>query len=106
MKVQDRKSDIDECAWDGTREFVLCRRRGLRTRKSGESEFAVRQNFAQPGLATRRDRRPARAADVPCNLADQINSLRRYARALLGNSSDVEDLVQECLTRALERVRS
>lgn len=39
-------------------------------------------------------------------LASQIAGLRRYARALLGNSHDVDDLVQECLTRALERVRS
>jgi len=33
----------------------------------------------------------------------QIPALRRYARALLGSSSDVEDLVQETLTRALTK---
>ena len=33
----------------------------------------------------------------------QIPALRRYAKALLGNSSDVEDLVQETLTRALTK---
>ena len=109
MSVQDRKSDIDERLWDGTREFLLHRRRpGLRAGKNGKSEIAVRENFEPSGLATWEDRPPVRAAaaDVPRNLADQINGLRRYARALLGNSSEVEDLVQECLTRALERVRS
>lgn len=33
----------------------------------------------------------------------QIPALRRYAKALLGNSSEVEDLVQETLTRALTK---
>ena len=43
---------------------------------------------------------------VETALAAQIPSLRRYARALMGNSNEVEDLVQESLLRALERVRS
>jgi RNA polymerase sigma-70 factor (ECF subfamily) len=37
-------------------------------------------------------------------LADHITALRRYARALLGNRVEAEDLVQECLARALSRV--
>lgn len=48
----------------------------------------------------------AKPDDLNETLTGQIAGLRRYARALLGNSSDVDDLVQECLTRALERVRS
>jgi RNA polymerase sigma-70 factor (ECF subfamily) len=36
-------------------------------------------------------------------LADHIGALRRYARALLGDRMEAEDLVQDCLTRALSR---
>jgi RNA polymerase sigma-70 factor (ECF subfamily) len=36
-------------------------------------------------------------------IADHIVSLRRYARALLGDRVEADDLVQECLTRALSR---
>lgn len=34
-------------------------------------------------------------------LEDHIRALRRYARALVGNSADADDLVQETLKRAL-----
>jgi RNA polymerase sigma-70 factor (ECF subfamily) len=36
-------------------------------------------------------------------LADHIAALRRYARALLGDRMEAEDLVQDCLARALSR---
>ncbi len=36
-------------------------------------------------------------------LADHIVALRRYARALLGDRIEAEDLVQDCLARALSR---
>lgn len=36
-------------------------------------------------------------------LADHIAALRRYARALLGDRVEADDLVQECLARALSR---
>ena len=36
-------------------------------------------------------------------LADHIAALNRYARALLGDRNEAEDLVQDCLTRALSR---
>jgi RNA polymerase sigma-70 factor, ECF subfamily len=36
-------------------------------------------------------------------LADHIAPLRRYARVLLGDRMEAEDLVQDCLTRALSR---
>ena len=36
-------------------------------------------------------------------LITHIASLRRYARSLVGNASDADDLVQECLTRALSK---
>ncbi|HEX7967077.1 MAG TPA: sigma-70 family RNA polymerase sigma factor, partial [Stellaceae bacterium] len=36
-------------------------------------------------------------------LADHIAALRRYARALLGDRIEAEDLVQDCLARALSR---
>src|SRR5579863_4684824 len=36
-------------------------------------------------------------------LAEHIAALRRYARALLGDRIDAEDLVQDCLARALSR---
>lgn len=108
MKAPDRKSDIGESLWEGSREFIPRRRRpGFRARRSRERERPTGDNFTKLDPAVWQDRPPARAAaDVPRNLADQINGLRRYARVLLGNSSEVEDLVQECLTRALERVRS
>ena len=37
-------------------------------------------------------------------LAEHIAALRRYARALLGDRIEADDLVQDCLTRALSRV--
>ncbi|MBY6261496.1 sigma-70 family RNA polymerase sigma factor [Azospirillum sp. 412522] len=40
------------------------------------------------------------------DLEVHIASLRRYARALLRNSADAEDLVQEALTRAVARADS
>lgn len=36
-------------------------------------------------------------------IAAEIPRLRRYARALLGDSAEADDLVQECLARALAR---
>src|SRR5690348_17614456 len=36
-------------------------------------------------------------------LAQHIAALRRYARALLGDRIEAEDLVQDCLARALSR---
>lgn len=38
-------------------------------------------------------------------LQDYIASLRRYARALTDDPSEADDLVQECLTRAIARVK-
>jgi RNA polymerase sigma-70 factor (ECF subfamily) len=34
-----------------------------------------------------------------------IQALRRYAQVLAGNPSDADDMVQECLVKALDRVR-
>ena len=34
---------------------------------------------------------------------EHIPGLRRYARALTGNAAEADDLVQECLSRALAR---
>ena len=36
-------------------------------------------------------------------LVEQIPALRRYARALCGDFSEADDLVQECLARAVSR---
>lgn len=38
-------------------------------------------------------------------LVPHIAALRRYARALLGNAVEADDLVQECLIRALAQTR-
>jgi RNA polymerase sigma-70 factor (ECF subfamily) len=38
-------------------------------------------------------------------LVTHVAGLRRYARALVGNPTDAEDLVQESLVRALSRLR-
>jgi RNA polymerase sigma-70 factor (ECF subfamily) len=38
------------------------------------------------------------------DLEDNIPVLRRYAWSLLRNSSDADDLVQDCLVRALDRI--
>ncbi len=40
---------------------------------------------------------------VQAALADHMAALRRYARALLGDRIEAEDLVQDCLARALSR---
>ena len=39
------------------------------------------------------------------DLTAQISGLRRYAMALVRNATDAEDLVQECLCKAIERAR-
>ncbi|MDH5749609.1 MAG: sigma-70 family RNA polymerase sigma factor [Rhodospirillales bacterium] len=42
--------------------------------------------------------------DIHRLIVDQIPHLRRYARALLRNPDAADDLVQECLTRAMDRL--
>ncbi len=50
-----------------------------------------------------RPRTAARAGEEECALIEHVGALRRYARALLGSTAESDDLVQECLTRALAR---
>jgi RNA polymerase sigma factor (sigma-70 family) len=42
-------------------------------------------------------------ADFGGLIAEQIPALRRYARALTGDPVDADDLVQDCLVRALHK---
>jgi RNA polymerase sigma-70 factor (ECF subfamily) len=42
-------------------------------------------------------------ADIRSRLVEQIPRLRAYARALTRNATAADDLVQECLTRALSK---
>jgi RNA polymerase sigma-70 factor, ECF subfamily len=42
-------------------------------------------------------------ADIRSRLVEQIPRLRRYARALTRNPTAADDLVQDCLTRALSK---
>jgi len=37
-------------------------------------------------------------------IAQELPQLRRYARALLRDSVEADDLVQDCVARALERI--
>lgn len=50
-----------------------------------------------------RNRAGARLSKFGVELEVHIASLRRYARALIRNRSDADDLVQEALTRAVAR---
>ena len=43
-------------------------------------------------------------SDVHRLIVDQIPHLRRYARALVGNKAQADDLVQDCLERAWSRM--
>ena len=43
-------------------------------------------------------------ADIRSRLVEQIPRLRRYALALTRNAATADDLVQDCLTRALAKV--
>jgi RNA polymerase sigma-70 factor (ECF subfamily) len=43
--------------------------------------------------------------DPAAAVAQHIVALRRYARSLVRNSVEADDLVQECLTRAVARLR-
>jgi len=43
------------------------------------------------------------ADDFSLNLIEQLPGLRRYAAALVGNASLADDLVQDCIERALKR---
>jgi RNA polymerase sigma-70 factor, ECF subfamily len=47
-----------------------------------------------------------READGSAEIVTHVGALRRYARALVGNPSDADDLVQECLTRVLAQMRA
>jgi RNA polymerase sigma-70 factor (ECF subfamily) len=40
------------------------------------------------------------------DITEHIISLRRYARVLVGNSADADDLVQECVARVLAQMRA
>ncbi len=51
-------------------------------------------------MAARQD---ARVTDAERQIVEQIPHLRRYARALLGDSDRTDDLVQDCLERAWSR---
>jgi RNA polymerase sigma factor (sigma-70 family) len=42
-------------------------------------------------------------AGLAAAIAAQVPRLRRYATALLGNAADADDLVQDCVERALAR---
>ena len=42
--------------------------------------------------------------DIAAAVAEHIPRLRRYARALVGNRDMADDLVQDCLERALSRL--
>ena len=44
-----------------------------------------------------------RVAKTDTTVLEHIPGLRRYARALAGSAADADDLVQECLSRALAR---
>ncbi len=56
-----------------------------------------------PRETGRLNRSGARLSKFGVELEVHIASLRRYARALLRNRTDAEDLVQEALTRAVSR---
>lgn len=45
-------------------------------------------------------------ANRPFDVIGQLSSLRRYARSLVRNTSDADDLVQDALVKAYERQRS
>lgn len=47
----------------------------------------------------------ASVANAETTVLEHIPGLRRYARALTGNMAEADDLVQECLSRALARCR-
>jgi len=42
--------------------------------------------------------------DINRLIVDQVPHLRRYARALLRDADSADDLVQDCLTRAMDRL--
>lgn len=45
-------------------------------------------------------------ADLGADIVAHVAALRRYARALVGNATDADDLVQECLARVLAQMRA
>lgn len=55
---------------------------------------------AAPPASHRKD------ADGSAEIVNHVGALRRYARALVGNPTDADDLVQECLTRVLAQMRA
>jgi RNA polymerase sigma-70 factor, ECF subfamily len=50
-----------------------------------------------------RQRGSGNVAKAQATVLQHISALRRYARALTGDPSEADDLVQECLSRALGR---
>lgn len=59
-----------------------------------------------PDHKTARPADRARDADLSADLVTHVGALRRYARALVGNPVDADDMVQECLTRVLAQMRA
>lgn len=47
-----------------------------------------------------------RPVEVSPDIVGHVGALRRYARALVGNQADADDLVQECITRVLAHMRA
>src|SRR4051812_33159160 len=58
---------------------------------------------ATPPAPARHADRGGRSLDFLMDLESCIPSLRRYARALLHDGADADDLVQDCLERAIAR---
>lgn len=61
--------------------------------------MAADQITAQPAERTREP-------DLSAEIVNHVGALRRYARALVSNPADADDLVQECLTRVLAQMRA
>ena len=73
--------------------FAIRSRLGpCRIRRNGRSRPTARCGWAEGCLS-----------DLPSRLHEHIPALRRYARALVGDAALADDLVQDCLERAVSR---
>ncbi len=58
---------------------------------------------ARPAAPREQRLEAKRVAKTDSTVLEHLPGLRRYARALTGNAAEADDLVQECLSRALAR---
>jgi len=74
-------------------------------RPAGRPYLQLLRSGVQPAAPKAKMQEAKSVAKAETTVLEHIPGLRRYARALTGNTAEADDLVQECLSRVLARCR-